>query len=87
MQPRGIDFLCPISELIEKKHDHYYHNKPKVQGLDLSGSQVITYYTTYINDAKRPLEQNEVSVRVAVRKKLTPGNTLKIQNFELKIQF
>ena len=75
MQSRGIDFLCPIWQLITKKREgyDYYRNKPEFQGLDLSDGQVVTFYTTFVNDYKRPLHQNEISIRDAVRKRLTPG--------------
>ena len=75
MQSRGIDFLCPIWQLIKKKHKgyDYYRNKPEFKGLDLSDGQVVTFYTTFVNDYKRPLHQNEISIRDAVRKRLTPG--------------
>ena len=75
MQSRGIDFLCPIWQLIKKKRKgyDYYRNKPEFKGLDLSDGQVVTFYTTYVNDYKRRLQQNEISIRNAVREKLTPG--------------
>ena len=88
MQSRGIDFLCPIWQLIKKKREgyDYYRNKPEFQGLDLSDGQVVTFYTTYVNDYKRPLHQNEISIRDAVRKRLTPGTVrgpIKLPRFKL----
>ena len=66
MERRGIDFLYPIWELIEG--GSLYDD-----GLELATDDVKVFYTTYINDFKRPLQQNEISINEAVKARLTPG--------------
>ena len=63
MEKRGVDFLYPIWNLIERRTD----------GIELAPDEVSVFYTTYINDFKRPLQQNERSINEAVKERLTPG--------------
>ena len=65
MEPRGIDFLVPISHLIEGE-----------VFLKLANADVKVFYITYVNDFKRQLQPNEHSVRTAINDKLTPGELL-----------
>jgi len=66
MKKRGVDFLYPIWHLIERR----------TNGIGLAPKDVNVFYTTYVNDYKRSLQQNEVSIREAVNAKLTPGTLL-----------
>ena len=60
MERRGVDFLYPIWNLNE-------------QYIGLAADDVNVFYTTYINDYKRPLQQNEKSIKEAFNARLTPG--------------
>ena len=60
MEKRGVDFLYPIWSLTENK-------------LRLDTDDTSVFYTVYINDFKRPLQQNEISINEAINDKLTPG--------------
>ena len=64
MEKRGVDFLYPIWNLIEGQL--YY-------SIGLATDDVSVFYTTYINDFKRPLQQNETSINEAINARLTPG--------------
>ena len=64
MEKRGVDFLFPIWQLIEGRSS---------DNLELDTDDVSVFYTTYTNDFKRPLQQNEVSINEAVNTRLTPG--------------
>ena len=64
MEKRGLDFLYPIWYLIEGE---------EYNTLGLDTDDVNVFYTTYINDFKRPLQQNEVSIKEAINARLTPG--------------
>ena len=66
MEKRGVDFLYPIWHLIERR----------TNGIGLATNDVNVFYTTYVNDYKRPLQQNEVSIKEAVNAKLTPGKLI-----------
>ena len=63
MEKRGVELLYPIWKLIKDRFD----------GIGLATDDVIVFYTTYINDFKRPLQQNEMSINEAVNARLTPG--------------
>ena len=65
MERRGVDFLYPIWELIEGENSY--------NSIGLETDDVNVFYTTYINDFKRPLQQNEISINEAVNARLTPG--------------
>ena len=60
MEKRGVDFLYPIWSLTENK-------------LRLDTDDTSVFYTVYINDFKRPLQQNEISINEAINDRLTPG--------------
>ena len=62
MEKRGVDFLFPVRNLIEGR-----------SYIALATDDVNVFYTTYINDFKRPLQQNETSIKEAVDARLTPG--------------
>ena len=77
MEPRGLDFLRPISEMMQA---NYY--------IGLAPDQVRVYYTKYINDYKRhltPLQPGQLSIRDAVNDQLTPGKLL--SNSSMKLTF
>lgn len=63
MEKRGVDFLYPIWQLIESRSN----------GIGLATDDVSVFYTAYINDFKRPIQQNEISINEAVSARLTPG--------------
>ena len=69
MEKRGVDFLYPIWYLIEGGADGY----GRKCGIGLATDDVSVFYTSYINDFKRPLQQNETSINEAVNARLTPG--------------
>ena len=70
MQPRGIEFLRPIWELIT--HWDY---------LGLCDNQIMVYYTKYVNHYKQPLQPNDQSICDAVEKQLTPGKFCTYEQF------
>ena len=72
MQSRGIDFLLPIWQMLTA--NNY---------LGLLENEVGVSYEKYINEYKRPLLPNELSISDAVRDELTPG--IKIVNFFSKV--
>ena len=72
MEKRGVDFLYPIWNLIECR-------------LELATDDVSVFYTTYINDYKRPLQHNETSITEAVNAGLTPGISFLL--FVMSIQY
>ena len=63
MEPRGIQYLRPVWELIEKCHRKF----------NLNDNDVDVYYKTYINNFKRALTSSEESIEQAVKNQLTPG--------------
>ena len=65
IQPRGIDFLRPIWNLITDR-----------QYLYLSFNDVDVYYTKYINNHKHIVVNDEQSVDDAVQAGLTPGKMI-----------
>ena len=65
MEKRGIDCLYPICYLIEKENANH--------GIGLADNDVKVFYSTYINDFKRPLQPTELSIKTAIDEKLTPG--------------
>ena len=62
MQPRGIEFLYPIWELVTKS---YY--------LGLSFNDINVYYTKYVNNYKHAVANRERSIDEAIQAGLTPG--------------
>ena len=62
MQPRGIEFLRPIWQLVTD-----------VKYLCLSFDDINVYYTKYINNYKHPITDGEQSIDDAVQAGLTPG--------------
>ena len=65
MQPRGIEFLRPIWNLITDR-----------QYLHLSFNDVDVYYTKYINNHKQIVVNGEQLVDDAVQAGLTPGKMI-----------
>ena len=63
MEKRGVDVLFPICHLINQRRN----------GIGLATDDVSVFYTTYVNDYKRPLQQDEVSIQEAFNAKNTPG--------------
>ena len=63
MEKRGVNFLYPIWHLIERR----------TNGIGLDTDDVRVFYTTYINDFKQQLQQNETSIKEAANARLTPG--------------
>ena len=66
LEPRGVYFLHPIWQLIERR----------THGIGLERNDVNIYYTKYINNFKRALQANEESIVQAVDNRLTPGTDL-----------
>ena len=85
MQSKGLDFLRPIWAMIycdEFQHGEFFFNK--MEGLNLSESDVEVTYTRYINTKKPPLSQNskpnDKTIYEAFDAFLTPGK--KFQHIE-----
>ena len=70
MEKRGVDVLFPICHLIKQRRN----------GIGLAIDDVSVFYTTYVNDHKRPLQQDEVSIQEAFNAKNTPDIHL-LDNF------
>ena len=84
MEPRGLDFLRPISEMMQAKNgwgDQNYNY------IGLAPDQVRVYYKKYINDYKpqTTLQPDQLSIRDAVDNQLTPGKLL--SNNSMKLTF
>ena len=67
LEPAGVTFLRPVWDLITG----YY--------LLLNEDDIAINYKKYINNFKRALAQNEVSIEQAVNDGLTPGSNSKIK--------
>ena len=67
MEKRGVDFLYPIWNLIEGQN--------RQSSIGLANSDVKVFYTTYVNDFKRQLQPNELSIITAINEKLNPGKS------------
>ena len=67
MEKRGVDVLFPICHLINQRRN----------GIGLAIDDVSVFFskicTTYVNDYKRPSQQDEVSIQEAFNAKNTPG--------------
>ena len=73
MEPRGLDFLRPIWDLMQAQ-DHRGDQNDKYIGL--APDQVRVHYVKYVNDFKQqlnPLQPGQLSIRDAVYDQLTPG--------------
>ena len=70
MEKRGVDVLFPICHLINQRRN----------GIGLAIDDVSVFYTIYVNDYKRPSQQDEVSIQQAFNAKNTPGINL-LDNF------
>ena len=84
MEPRGLDFLRPISEMMQTETN----GRPNNFYIGLAPDQVRVYYKKYINDYKpqlTPLQPGQLSIRDAVNDQLTPGKLL--SNNSMKLTF
>ena len=73
MEPRGLDFLHPIWQLMQAQH---WHGSRNDEYIGLESNEVRVYYTKYTNDFKpqfNPLQPGQTSIRDAVDDQLTPG--------------
>ena len=84
MEPRGLDFLRPISEMMQT---HDYRGRQNDNYIGLAPDQVRVYYKKYINDYKpqTTLQPGQLSISDAVDNQLTLGKLL--SNSSMKLTF
>jgi len=73
MEPRGLDFLRPIWQLMQPRDSDGSRNE---KYIGLESNEVRVYYTKYTNNFKpqfNPLQPGQTSIRDAVNDQLTPG--------------
>ena len=63
MEPRGLDLLLPIWQLMQPQGLHF---------IGVTSAQVRVSYTKYVNNFKRSLQPGEKSISEAVADQLTP---------------
>ena len=83
MEPRGLDFLRPIFEMMQT----FVYGRQNYFYIGLESHQVRVHYKKYINDYKpqTTLQPGQLSIRDAVNDQLTPGKLL--SNNSMKLTF
>ena len=80
MQPKGLDFLTPIWEMIYSNKEIDRNSSDKTQGLNLPESDVSVTYTRYINSYKKTAtnaQPNDTPIDVAIKDGFAPGEEFK----------
>jgi hypothetical protein len=81
MEPRGLDFLRPIWEMMQTQNHRGHRND---EYIGLASDEVRVYYTKYVNNYKSQLNQlqpGQISIRDAVKDGLTPGKLVTKYSF------
>ena len=79
MQPKGLNYLRPIWEMIYS--EQFKTGNDVIKGLNLSENDVSVTYTRYINNhkkTKKVAKPNDKTIDDAIKDGLTPGKNFLI---------